>query len=138
MEYPENEFDFMTFGAVFEHLYHPAASLEKALKWLKPGGIIQIEVPSSKHFIAKLINAYFRLKGTNYVTHLSPMHSPFHLYEFGLKSFEELSRKLNITIARSDYHVCSMEPVPRLLHPLFSYYMKRTNTGMQLVVWLRK
>ena len=38
VDYPENHFDFITFGAVLEHLYHPAASIEKAMKWLKPGG----------------------------------------------------------------------------------------------------
>ena len=138
VEYAENTFDFITFGAVFEHLYHPAASLEKSLKWLKPGGIIQIEVPSSKHFIAKLVNLYYRLRGTNYVTHISPMHSPFHLYEFGLKSFEELSKKLNISVIKSAYDVCSIPFVPKFLHPIFRYYMEHTNTGMQLTVWLRK
>jgi len=40
-------FDFITFGAVLEHLYHPSDSINRALKWLKPGGFIQIEVPSS-------------------------------------------------------------------------------------------
>ena len=34
------------------------------------------------------------MRGTNYVTNISPMHSPFHLYEFGLKSFEELGKKI--------------------------------------------
>ena len=81
LDYPENEFDFITFSAVFEHLYHLAKTLEKALKWLKPGGIVHIGVPSSNHLIAKLINIYYKLKGTNYVTHISAMHAPFHLYE---------------------------------------------------------
>jgi 2-polyprenyl-3-methyl-5-hydroxy-6-metoxy-1,4-benzoquinol methylase len=138
VDYPENTFDFITFGAVFEHLYHPAASLKKSLKWLKPGGVIQIEVPSSKHLIARLMNMYYRLRGTNYVTHLSPMHSPFHMYEFDLKSFEELCKKLNISVVRSKYDVCSIPFVPRFLHPVFRFYMKHTNTGMQLTVWLRK
>ncbi len=138
VDYPENSFDFITFGAVVEHLYHPAASIEKALTWLKPGGIMQIEVPSSRHFIAKLVNMYFRLRGTNYVTHISPMHNPFHLYEFGLKSFEELSKKLNFSIVKSEYYVCSIYHFPKLLHPALKYYMKRTNTGMQLTVWLTK
>jgi len=95
IEYEDESFDFMTYGAVFEHLYHPARALEKTIKWLKPGGIVHIEVPSSKHTVAKLINLYFKLRGTNYVSHISPMHSPFHLYEFGLKSFlKSLERNL--------------------------------------------
>ncbi len=138
IDYPEHTFDFITFGAVLEHLYHPAASLEKALRWAKQGGIIHIEVPSSKYLMSKLINIYYKLRGTNYVTHISPMHPPFHLYEFNLKSFEELSKRLNFSIVKSDYYVCAIEHVPKFLHPILRYYMKRTNTGMQLVVWLRK
>ena len=52
------------------------------MKWLKPGGIVHIEVPS-KHFINKLVNIYYRLIGTNYLL-ISAMHTPFHLYEFSL------------------------------------------------------
>ena len=138
IDYPEHTFDFISFGAVFEHLYHPAKNLEKAFKWLKPGGIIQIEVPSSKHLIAKFINAYFKLCGTNYVTHLSPMHSPFHLYEFGLKSFKELANELNFSIVKHYYDVASISFIPKFLHPIFRKYMEWTNTGMQLTVYLRK
>lgn len=138
LDYPENSFDFITFGAVFEHLYHPAKSLEMALKWLKSNGIIHIEVPSSQHFMAKIINWYFRMRGTNYVTNISPMHPPFHLYEFGLRSFEELAKKLNYSIVNYHYDVCSISHVPKLLHPFFRCYMKLTNTGMQLTVYLRK
>lgn len=138
IDYPDSSFDFITFGAVFEHLYHPAHSLEKALKWLKPNGVIQIEVPSANHLISKIINLYFKLRGTNYVTNTSPMHSPFHLYEFGLMSFEELAKKLGYKIVNYRYDVCSIEHVPKLLHPIFRSYMNLTNTGMQLTVYLKK
>jgi ubiquinone/menaquinone biosynthesis C-methylase UbiE len=136
IDYPDKTFDFITFGAVFEHLYHPAVCLEKAMRWLKPNGIIHIEVPSSRHFIAKIYNAYYRLRGTNYVTHLSPMHVPFHLYEFTLKSFQELSKKLKYKIVAHEYNVCEIMHIPKLFHPLLRKYMKWTKTGMQLTVYL--
>lgn len=138
IEYQDESFDFITFGAVFEHLYHPAQALEKTIKWLKPNGIIHIEVPSSKYTISKLINLYFWLTGTNYVTHISPMHSPFHLYEFGLKSFEELGKKLGYKIEKHYYEVCEISFVPKAFHPLLRNYMSANNTGMQLMVYLRK
>jgi ubiquinone/menaquinone biosynthesis C-methylase UbiE len=138
IDYEENTFDFITFGAVYEHLYHPASSLEKALKWTNQNGIIQIEVPSSNHLIAKFINFYYYLRGTNYVTHLSPMHAPFHLYEFGLESFEKLSSKLNFKIEKYHYDVCSIYFVPKIFHSILRQYMKWTNTGMQLTIYLRK
>jgi ubiquinone/menaquinone biosynthesis C-methylase UbiE len=138
VEYEENTFDFITFGAVFEHLYHPADGLEKAMRWLKPGGVIHIEVPSSKHLIAKIFNAYYRLVGTNYVTSISPMHTPFHLYEFGYNSFAELSKKLNYKILVHEYYVCDIYHIPKFLHFPLRKIMKWTDTGMQLTVWLTK
>jgi ubiquinone/menaquinone biosynthesis C-methylase UbiE len=138
VDYPANSFDFITFGAVFEHLYHPAQCLAKAMGWLKPGGIVHIEVPSSKHFIPKMINAYYKLTGVNYVTNISPMHSPFHMYEFGLKSFEKLAATLNYELVKYEYTVCDIYFVPKVFHPLLRAYMERTQTGMQLTVWLRK
>ncbi len=138
VEYEEEMFDFISFGAVFEHLYSPAECLEKALRWLKPEGIIHIEVPSSKWLIAKFMNFYFKIIGTNYVTNLSPMHPPFHLYEFHRKSFEKLSERLNFAIVKVVYYAGPIYFVPGFLHPVLKKYMDWTNTGMQMAVYLRK
>lgn len=138
LDYKRNFFDFITFGAVFEHLYEPSNCLEKALSWLKPNGIIHIEVPSSKWLLPKFMNFYFKLIGTNYVTNLSPMHTPFHLHEFDLKSFNKLSDKLNFKIENYRYDVCSIYYFPKIIHGLLRNYMKATNKGMQLTVYLRK
>ncbi|HEY0030185.1 MAG TPA: class I SAM-dependent methyltransferase [Bacteroidia bacterium] len=137
VDYPENEFDFITFGAVLEHLYSPGESIVQALKWLKPQGIIQIEVPSSNWLTNKLINFYYRLNGSDYVGNISPMHSPFHLYEFGLKSFQLHGKKNNYEIIFYEYYVCNTY-MPKIVDFLIKPYMKYTNTGMQLCVWLRK
>ncbi len=131
-DYQPESFDFITFGAVLEHLYDPHAAIEKAMSWLKAGGVVQAEVPSSDWLIAKLVNRYFRLRGTNYVTHLSPMHAPFHLYEFTLRSFKDYE------IAEHRFDVCTITHAPKLLKPLFRLWMQRTDTGMQLTVYLRK
>ncbi|MCX7764845.1 MAG: class I SAM-dependent methyltransferase [Bacteroidia bacterium] len=78
-EFPPEHFDFITFSAVFEHLYYPGEVLRKVLRWLKPDGVIHVEVPSANWLIAKLLNTYYRLIGTDYTTHLSPMHPPLPL-----------------------------------------------------------
>jgi SAM-dependent methyltransferase len=134
---PES-FDFITFGASLEHLPSPGDALGRALEWLKPGGIIQAEVPSSKYLIAKLVNLYFRLSGTNYVTNTSPMHPPYHLFEFGLRSFELNGRRLGYEVALHRYSVCDILHFPRFMHAPLRWFMARTNTGMQLTVFLRK
>jgi SAM-dependent methyltransferase len=138
LEYEENSFDFITFGAVVEHLYSPKFCIQKALSWLKPGGVIQIEVPSSGWLISKYMNAYYRLRGTNYVTNLSPMHNPFHLYEFDVKSFEKLGDQIGYTLDYYEFTVCDIYFIPKFLHPIFRWYMKKTNKGMQLTVYLKK
>lgn len=137
LEYPDNYFDFISFGAVLEHLYDPADSINRAMKWLKPTGILHIEVPSSKWLVGKIINFYYKLKMTDYVGNISPMHEPFHLYEFGLKSFEKHAKKNNYEIAFHEYYVCQTF-LPKILDTVLVPYMKKTNTGMQLCVWLRK
>ncbi len=137
-EFLENQFDFITFGAVFEHLYHPEAILKRVIKWLKPGGIVHIEVPSATHLVPKIVNAFYKLRGTNYVTHLSPMHAPFHLYEYTLKSFEEASKRLNLTNINHYFDVCTIFFLPGFTKPFLKKYMEITNTGMQLTVYLKK
>lgn len=138
VEYDESQFDFISFGAVLEHLYDPSAAIEKAMKWLKPGGVVQIEVPSSNYFIPKLANLYFKMIGTTYVTNLSPMHEPYHLYEFDLRSFELHAKKHKYKIVFHEYAVCTLYNIPKILHPLLSWYMRISDKGMQLTVWLQK
>jgi len=138
VEYPENHFDFITFGAVLEHLYDPSAAIAKAMNWLKPGGIIHIEVPSSKYLISKMFNFYFKLRGTNYVNNISPMHTPFHLYEFDLKSFNLHAEKNKYEVAHHEYYVCDVYFIPKIFHGILKWYMGKTNKGMQLAIWLQK
>jgi 2-polyprenyl-3-methyl-5-hydroxy-6-metoxy-1,4-benzoquinol methylase len=137
-QFDREMFDFITFGAVLEHLQDPSAAIARALEWLKPSGIVQIEVPSSDHLVSKVINFYYALRGTNFVTNLSPMHTPFHLYEFTLKSFQRNGARLGYAIAHHQYDVCEIMNLPRIIHPPLRWLMRRTDTGMQLTVYLRK
>ncbi len=136
-EYPKDFFDFITFGAVLEHLYDPNECIKKALSWLKPGGIIHIEVPSSEWLTHKLINLYYKLRRLDYVGNLSPMHEPYHLYEFNLKSFVLNGENHGYKVVRHDYYVCETF-LPKKLDFLLIPYMKKTDKGMQLCVYLRK
>lgn len=138
VEYPENYFDFISFGAVLEHIYDPSDSIIKAMKWLKPNSIIHIEVPSSDWLVNKIINFYYRIRGTDYVGNISPMHIPFHLYEFGLKSFIEHAKLNKYEIAFHEYYVGQKTYMPKILDYIIKPYMRWTNKEMQLCVWLRK
>lgn len=137
-EFPEAYFDFITFGAVLEHLFDPSQAIARSLAWLKPNGVIHIEVPSSDHLVPKLTNLYYRLIGTNFVTNISPMHIPFHIHEFTLDSFRKNGANIGYDIAQYYYDVATIYNFPRFLHPPLRFIMDRTSTGMQLTVWLRK
>ncbi|MFN8262496.1 MAG: class I SAM-dependent methyltransferase [Chitinophagales bacterium] len=137
VDYPENEFDFIMFSAVLEHIYDPAAAIMKAMKWLKPNGIIFIDVPSAHWLTSKILNFYYRITFSDYVCNISPMHDPFHLYEFSIKSFEAHAQKNNYEIISYSYEVCSTY-LPKSLDFIIKPIMSKTDTGMQLDVWLRK
>jgi hypothetical protein len=109
------------------------------MSWLKPGGILFIEVPSSNYLVTKLLNLYYKLTGSDYVSNISPMHQPFHLYEFLKSTFEAHSALHNnlYSIAHCVYEPCTAY-MPGIVDKLFKWYMKQTNTGMQLCIYLRK
>lgn len=139
-EYPAagRTFDFVTFGAVLEHLFDPASALRKALEMTSPGGIIHLEVPSSDWLVAGLIDAYYRMIGTTFTTHISPMHPPFHLFEFTQESFERNGKRAGYEIAEIRTEVCEVMHFPSFAKAVLARAMKITGTGMQLVLYLRK
>jgi|TARA_Y100000310_G_scaffold32747_1_gene31023 2-polyprenyl-3-methyl-5-hydroxy-6-metoxy-1,4-benzoquinol methylase len=137
VKYQENYFDFITFSNVLEHVYNPSESIKKAIKWLKPNGVIHIEVPSSAWLINKFNNVFYRLTLTDYISNISPMHAPFHLYEFSLKSFKLHAQQNAYVIAFHEYYVCKTF-MPKIVDKILKPYMRLTNTGMDLCVWLRK
>ncbi len=137
VDYEEETFEFISFRAVLEHLYDPSASITKAMTWLKPGGVMTIEVPSSDWLISRLLNFYYRARGLDYVTNISPMHAPFHLYEFTRKSFEVHAQQHGYNIVRHEVYVCDTY-LPKIADRILRPYMERTKTGMQLSMWLQK
>lgn len=138
-DYKSNSFDFVNFGAVLEHFYDPSECILKGMRWLKQGGIMYIEVPSSNYLVTKLLNKYYRIRGMSYVSNLSPMHPPFHLHEFLEKSFitHSVNNKNLYSIVRCKYIPCTAY-MPGILDKLLIWYMEKTKTGMQLCIFLKK
>ena len=137
VNYEKDFFDFITFGAVLEHLYNPSDSIKKALTWLKPEGLIHLEIPSSRWLINKIANIYYKLRCTDYVANISPMHLPFHLYEFDLNSFSKNALINNYEISFFRYWNGNTF-LPAFVNPIVNWMMSKTDSGMQLEIWLRK
>lgn len=136
-DFSPNAFDFVNLSAVLEHLPDPAAVLKRSVDWLKPGGLIYVEVPSSHWLLSRLMRTFYRLTGSNYVINTCPMHSPYHLYEFGLESFVRNGRPGGYRTVFHRYHPCATY-LPGWIAAPMSGLMRHTDTGMQLEVWLRK
>lgn len=136
--FPESSFDFINFGAVLEHIVDPAAALRKSVGWLKPDGLMYVEVPSSAFLLSRLVRWFYRLTAAgDYVINTCPMHAPFHLYEFGLESFLLHGYKAGYSVAFHEYYPCASYMPTRLVEP-FNRLMGWTRTGMLIAVWLRK
>ena len=135
--YGASYFDFINYRSVLEHFVDPYMALKKGLSWLKKDGVMHVEVPSSDWLISALGNLFYKVSAKGKVVNLSPMHPPYHLYEFSLRSFEELSDRLDYDIVDTEYYVCDTY-LPRFLDPILKPWMRRSNRGMMLALWLRK
>jgi SAM-dependent methyltransferase len=134
--YPEGKFDFIFFEAL-QHLPDPGPGIEKLLRWLKPGGLFYVEVPSSAYLFNRLINLYYRLRGTDFVVDTSPMHGNYSYYAFSENSFVENGKRLGYEVVRHAVLPCN-PPVGGLPGRMLTTIMKSTDTSMQRGIWLRK
>ncbi|MFZ7114214.1 MAG: class I SAM-dependent methyltransferase [Bacteroidota bacterium] len=135
--FPNDHFDYVNMGAVLEHLASPSESLKQTLKWVKQGGKIEIEVPNSSWAINKIFNLFYKITLQPFVANISPMHSPFHLYEFDLRSFK-LNGVVNHYKVIHHHYFVGPTYLPAVLNPPLRQFMKKTKTGMQLIVVIEK
>lgn len=133
----KESFDFITFGAVLEHLPHPGLALKKAIELLKPGGIIQVQVPNARWLTARMINFIYRFTAGGFVCNLSPLHAPFHLFEFHEQSFKHFASQNKLDIVLLQYDICDTM-LPSSLNWIIKPLMKATNSGMELTILYRK
>jgi SAM-dependent methyltransferase len=137
VQFEPDSFDLIVFEGVLEHLEDPAGALMRALGWLKPDGLVYVEVPSARWLTARLVNLLYRLQGLDYAANLSPMHPPFHLYEFTPRSFLEHGRRHGHRLVHHYVHATSTF-LPASLDPVLKPLMRRTQTGLQLEVWVSR
>jgi ubiquinone/menaquinone biosynthesis C-methylase UbiE len=135
-QFEKESFNFIFFEA-FQHLADPNEGLKKAMEWLKPGGIIYLELPSSRWLMSKLFNAYYFIRGTKYVCNLSPLHGNFSMYEFSIRTFEINSLMNNYEVIKHIYYPGNTV-FKGVVNEFFRKIMTLTNTGMQMAVFLRK
>lgn len=87
------KFDVITLHHVFEHIEHPHELLDNLKDFLNENGIIYLEVPNTQSVTTKLMDFYFRFRGRNWSSRLSPLHPPFHKYGYNPKSLSFILKK---------------------------------------------
>lgn len=135
-EFVVEQFDFIFFEAI-QHLPDLRGGLEKVLNWLKPGGILYCEVPSSAYLINRMINLLYKVRGTDFVVDTNPMHGNFSYYAFSERCFRENGRQLGYQLIHQEVFPCNA-PVGGMAGRILTAVMKGTGTGMQRSIWLRK
>jgi SAM-dependent methyltransferase len=136
--FPDGFFDFITFGAVFEHLVHPHRCLQRALQWLRPGGVMHLEIPSSNWLLEHAYHVALKLKGSDFTAFLSPMHPLYHLYSFTRRCFELNQQNFGFEVLQWRIDPCAVYHLPRFVHSPLQKLMQVSNTGMQLTLYLRR
>lgn len=136
-DYAPGTFDLITLTFVLEHFYSPHDVLSRALRWLKPDGLILVQVPSSRYFMSKLINLYYRLRGVNYVTNISPMHSPYHLYEFSAKTFAAHGKRAGYKVIETESFSVANPLLPAAVDGLIQKVETKLNGASMVRVWLQ-
>jgi SAM-dependent methyltransferase len=99
-KYPDNYFDVVTLAAVMEHLYYPKQMLIEVNRILRPGGLLWMDAPNEASLFNHVGNFYFRIQGKNWVTHLAPTFSPYHVQGFTRKSITILLQRVGFTAER--------------------------------------
>lgn len=134
--FKEAQFDFIFFEAL-QHLPDPGAGIKKAMSWLKPGGILYVEVPSSRYLFRGLVNVLYKLRRNGFVANTNPLHGNRSYCEFSPKSFSENGKLSGYELIFHQNFPC-IPPVPKVLRGFFTLIMRLTGSGMQQSVWLRK
>jgi 2-polyprenyl-3-methyl-5-hydroxy-6-metoxy-1,4-benzoquinol methylase len=81
-QFPDNYFDVVTSWHVLEHVFDPSRVMAEALRVLKPGGRLMLEVPNFQSVGRVLFRTYW-----------FPLELPRHLYHFTPDTLEALLKK---------------------------------------------
>jgi 2-polyprenyl-3-methyl-5-hydroxy-6-metoxy-1,4-benzoquinol methylase len=120
VDYPAASFDIVTMWHFLEHAQDPVAYIEKARRWLKPDGILVVDVPNYEGTDARKMWDCW-----------NGWSLPYHFYHFSPETLEKLLAKQGFrTIRRKDYlseyvkerldRTLILKPVARLVARLYS------------------
>jgi SAM-dependent methyltransferase len=81
-EITPTSFEAVTLLHVIEHVSDPRALLTMARSYLRPDGVLFVEVPNCDSYLLRFVDAYYRIRRRNWSSRLSPFHPPYHSYGY--------------------------------------------------------
>jgi SAM-dependent methyltransferase len=87
-DYPAAHFDFICLIHVVDHLVNPTPLLDRAMRHLKPGGVLLAVVHNSNSLLGRLLGEKF------------PPYNLYHHYYFSQRTFRLLFQKSGFEILR--------------------------------------
>ncbi|GMV99129.1 MAG: hypothetical protein AMXMBFR84_02680 [Candidatus Hydrogenedentota bacterium] len=86
--------DCVTLIAVYEHVKDPRATMDRVSRWIKPGGLLLIQVPYIQHFFTLSRRLPFGPK--------IAFEAPRHLYDFSPRTLPRYFREAGYTEIETD------------------------------------
>lgn len=84
--FPPESFDAITCFDVLEHLYQPREVMRKLGEWLRPGGVVYIQVPNIESAEARVFGRYWH-----------GLELPRHLFHYSVTSLRALAKSAQLT-----------------------------------------
>jgi SAM-dependent methyltransferase len=81
---PDGSFDLIRMGHVIEHVLDPMATLHRAYRFLKPGGILMGETPNTDCLDWRIFKKYW-----------GPLHIPRHIFIFDDRNLRQALHRAN-------------------------------------------
>lgn len=100
INFPAESFDVVVLNSVIQNALDPKHLLEQIHRILKTDGIIFIETANNDSLIYKAGDLYYKLKGQQKTTHLSPMWPAYQVYGFTPKTLRMILKNTGFDIIK--------------------------------------
>ncbi|MFC1698997.1 class I SAM-dependent methyltransferase [Candidatus Omnitrophota bacterium] len=100
LRFPDQEFDAISLVGVLQHTYNPKDLLSELNRILKKDGVLFIEAMNGDSLLYKWGDLYYKLKGVDKTTNLSPTFPSYQIYGFSVVSLARLLQCTGFKIAK--------------------------------------
>lgn len=136
-EFEAGYFDFI-FLEPLNHLTDPHAAIQKALRWLKPGGYLQLEVVNSRWLYKLLLGLWYKLSLRRHVANTLALRKPYYACEYSVKAVTTYAALNGLQVCDLRSHPYDTHIRNTYLDRAMQYLMRRFYLGSDLSVIVKR